>query len=162
MDCKNILIPIEENNTVIDTSDAIIRQAIISDYVVIQKICQDDLGYNCSADLVKERLKSLDSNRERVFVADIDGKVVGFVHAEKYNTLYFENMVNIQGLAVAKGYRRNGFGKALMNTVEAWANECDIRMIRLNSGIARKEAHEFYRSVGYDNEKEQIRFLKKL
>ena len=35
-------------------------------------------------------------------------------------------------------------------------------MIRLNSGLSRKDAHEFYRKLGFDNEKEQIRFLKKI
>lgn len=156
-------IPIEEdNNTVVDKSNIIIRQATVSDYEDIHKICQDDLGYNCSVDLVKERLENLDSNRERVFVADIECKVVGYIHAEKYNVLYFESLVNIQGLAVAKAYRRNGCGKALMDVAENWAKECGIKMIRLNSGITRTDGHKFYRSIGYDNEKEQIRFMKKL
>lgn len=48
-----------------------------------------------------------------------------------------------------------------MDAVETWAKECGIRMIRLNSGMARTEANEFYRKQGFDNEKEQIRFLKK-
>lgn len=156
-------IPIEQNdNAVVDKSSVIIRQAKADDYADICKICCDDLGYNCSADLVKERLKNLDLNRERVFVADVGGKAVGYVHAERYNTLYFESMVNIQGLAVSKAYRRNGCGKALMDAVEAWAKECNINFVRLNSGLTRNEAHNFYRSIGYDNEKEQIRFMKKL
>lgn len=156
-------IPIEENtNAVVDSASITIHHANVSDYADIHKICQDDLGYNCSVDLVKERLEKLDLNRERVFVADIDGKVVGYVHAEKYNTLYFESMVNIQGLAVSKAYRRNGCGKALMDAVENWAKECGIQYVRLNSGMTRTEAHDFYRSIGYDNEKEQIRFMKKL
>ena len=37
-----------------------------------------------------------------------------------------------------------------------------IKKVRVNSGFSRKEAHEFYRSLGYNNEKEQIRFLKSL
>ena len=132
------------------------------DYIDIHKICCQDLGYDCDADLVKERLKNLDSSRERVFVAIIDGKVVGYVHAEQYNTLYFESLVNILGLAVSKAYRRRGCGKALMRVVENWAKVCGIHAVRLNSGKARTEAHKFYRSIGYDNEKAQIRFFKNL
>lgn len=89
-----------------------IREANVNDYIDIHKICCQDLGYICNADLVKERLKNLDSSREKVFVAIIDGKVVGYVHAEQYNTLYFESLVNILGLAVSKAYRRRGCGKA--------------------------------------------------
>lgn len=155
-------IPIEErSNEKIDKEKMIIRKANVNDADDIHKICQDDLGYNCTVDLVKKRLENLNLNRERVFVADVDGRVAGYVHAEKYNVLYFESIVNVQGLAVSKAYRRNGCGKALMDAVETWAKECGIRMIRLNSGSSRKEAHEFYRKLGFDNEKEQIRFLKK-
>lgn len=35
-----------------------------------------------------------------------------------------------------------------------------VDLIRLNSGSARKEAHSFYRKIGYNSEKEQIRFMK--
>lgn len=139
-----------------------IREANVNDYIDIHKICCQDLGYNCNADLVKERLKNLDASREKVFVAIMDGKVVGYVHAEQYNTLYFESLVNILGLAVSKAYRRRGCGKALMRAVENWAKVCGIHAVRLNSGQSRTEAHIFYRSIGYDNEKAQIRFFKNL
>lgn len=156
-------IPIEEdNNAIVDKSNIIIRQATVSDYEDIHKICQDDLGYNCSADLVKERLENLDLNRERVFVAQYNNCVIGFVHAEEYKTLYFNELVNLQGLAVSKEYRRKGVATVLINKVECWAKECGVKMIRLNSGLSRKDAHEFYRKLGFDNEKEQIRFLKKI
>lgn len=80
----------------------------------------------------------------------------------KYDTLYFESAVNILGLAVASEYRKKGFGRALMGAVEAWAEECNIRLVRLNSGSTRKGAHEFYRRIGYSNEKLQIRFMKEI
>ena len=49
-----------------------IREANVNDYIDIHKICCQDLGYNCNADLVKERLKNLDASREKVFVAVIE------------------------------------------------------------------------------------------
>lgn len=69
-------------------------------------------------------------------------------------------MVNILGLAVSADYRRKGIGKALLNHTEDWARKSGINYVRLNSGITRKEAHNFYRAMGYDNEKVQIRFMK--
>jgi hypothetical protein len=139
-----------------------VREANVNDYIEICKISVDDLGYDCEPSLVKHRLENLDLGREVVFVADVDGKVVGYVHAEKFNTLYYKSMVNIQGLAVAKAYQRNGHAKALMNAVENWARENNIDLIRLNSGTIRTGAHEFYRAIGYGNEKTQIRFMKEL
>jgi hypothetical protein len=118
-----------------------IREANVNDYIEVCKISVDDLGYDCNQELVKHRLENLDSNREVVFVADVDGKAVGYVHAEKFNTLYYKSMVNVQGLAVAKAYRKNGYAKALMNAVENWARENNVVLIRLNSGTVRTEAH---------------------
>ena len=73
-----------------------------------------------------------------------------------------KELVNLLGLAVAKDYRRQGVTTALINRVERWAKDNGVKMIRLNSGSSRKEAHEFYRKLGFDNEKEQIRFIKSL
>lgn len=139
-----------------------IREANVNDANDICKICQDDLGYNCTADLVKERIASLDISREQVFVAEYNNRVVGFVHAEDYKTLYFDEFVNLLGLAVANDYRRQGVATELIKHVELWAKKMGAKMIRLNSGSSRKEAHEFYRKLGFCNEKEQIRFLKRI
>lgn len=158
-----IYIPINESFTNdFDINDIIIRQAKIEDYKDICKICCDDLGYNCSEELVKERLKGLDKNDERVLVAVYNSEVVGYLHAQIYKTLYFEELINFLGLAVSKEYRNKKVGTRLVNEIENWAKENGIKKVRVNSGFSRKEAHEFYRSLGYNNEKEQIRFLKSL
>lgn len=138
----------------------IIREASEADASYVCKISCEDLGYSCNSELVKSRLSNLDKNREAVFVAQIQNNVVGYIHVEKYNTLYFESMVNILGLAVSADYRRKGIGKALLNHTEDWARKSGINYVRLNSGITRKQAHNFYRAMGYDNEKGQIRFMK--
>jgi AraC family transcriptional regulator len=158
-----IYIPINEPfSNDFDINDIIIRQAKIEDYKDICKICCDDLGYNCSEELVKERLKGLDENNERVLVAVYNDKVVGYLHAQIYKTLYFEELINFLGLAVSKEYRNKKVGTRLVNEIENWAKENGIKKVRVNSGFSRKEAHEFYRSLGYNNEKKQIRFLKSL
>lgn len=139
-----------------------IREAKISDYAEICKVAVNDLGYECESELVKYRLENLDSNREKVFVVEVDGRVIGFIHAEMYNTLYYKSMINLQGLAVSSEFRHKGYGSALLREVESWAKRNGIDLIRVNSGFSRNEAHAFYRNIGYNNEKEQIRFLKQL
>lgn len=139
-----------------------IREARITDYDKIQSICELDLGYVCEKELVKIRLANLDRNRECVFVADEGNKVIGFIHVEVYELLYAPSMANILGIAVSSEYRRQGIGKLLLSKAEEWAKCKGIDIMRLNSGDTRKEAHEFYRSLGYNNEKPQIRFIKSL
>lgn len=139
-----------------------IRQVTIDDAGDVCRICCDDLGYRCDKTLVRERISQLDPEREAVFVAVDDDKVIGYIHVEKYNTLYFETMVNVLGIAVSLAFRRQGVGRALINRAEKWAEEKEITLMRLNSGIGRRDAHKFYRKLGYGSEKEQIRFIKRL
>ena len=140
-----------------------IRKAKVEDAKGICMICSEDLGYLCEPCLVEEKLKKLDSEREAVFVAVSDeNAVAGYIHIERYDTLYLETMGNILGLAVKSACRRSGIGRRLVAEAESWAKNSGINLIRLNSGFTRKDAHEFYRNLGYGSEKEQIRFMKKL
>ncbi|MFR5889090.1 MAG: N-acetyltransferase family protein [Oscillospiraceae bacterium] len=138
----------------------IIREATIEDAFAICNISCADLGYDCSCEFVSTRISNLDKGREKVFVAEVNEVVAGYIHAEKYQTLYFEPMINILGLAVSSEFRRRGIGRMLLKRAERWANEVGIHKIRLNSGASRKETHSFYRAMGYNNEKGQIRFIK--
>ena len=138
----------------------IIREATIEDAFAICNISCADLGYDCSCEFVSTRISNLDKGREKVFVAEVNGIVAGYIHAEKYQTLYFEPMINILGLAVSSEFRRRGIGRMLLKHAERWADEVGIHKIRLNSGSSRKEAHSFYRAMGYNKEKGQIRFIK--
>lgn len=139
-----------------------IRQVTIEDAVAVCEICSEDLGYPCTVSLIKEKIERLDDSREAVYVAVMNGTVAGYVHVEKNDTLYLETMANLLGLAVRTEYRHNGIGKALVLAAEAWAAQNGIKLMRLNSGASRTDAHNFYRHLGYDSEKEQIRFMKKL
>ncbi|MBQ6018746.1 MAG: GNAT family N-acetyltransferase [Clostridia bacterium] len=141
--------------------DLIVRPAVPGDSADIREICGTGLGYDCEEELVNRRLENIGQG-DAVFVAETNGKAVGFVHAECYRCLYFEDALNILGLAVLPEYRRNGIGRMLMDAVEDHARIHGIAVIRLNSGASRTGAHAFYRSIGYDNEKDQIRFLKYL
>lgn len=141
-----------------------IRLAVESDSEALAKIGWEDMGYaEATVELVREKLrKALAKDYERVFVAVCDENIAGFVHAQQYDVLYYPTMINILGLAVSGEYRRLGLATKLMAAVEDWAKETGVKEIRLNSGMGRKGAHEFYRQNGFTDEKEQMRFLKTL
>lgn len=139
-----------------------IREVQLSDSKALKEICSKDLGYLCDELLIKKRISNLDTNRECVFVAEINGEVLGFIHVERYDVLYYSSMANILGLAVSQKSRRQGLGKMLIQAAEGWATKNEISELRLNSGVKRKEAHMFYRNLGFNNEKKQLRFIKKL
>ena len=139
-----------------------IRVALQTDAKAIAEIYNVDLGYETDEKGIFDRLGKIDETREAVFVAEIDEKVVGALHIEKYSTLYYKDIANILSLAVRGDHRRRGAGKALVKAGEDWAKSKNLPEIRLESSMRRKPAHEFYRAMGFDSEKEQIRFLKKL
>lgn len=140
-----------------------IRTACKEDAAAICRLCSEEMGYSCDVALVESKLNQLDSSREAVFFAELDGSApAGYLHVEKYDVLYFETMANILGLAVSAQYQRNGVGSALIQAAETWAREHGIHLMRLNSGGSRKGAHAFYRKQGYTDVKEQLRFNKRL
>lgn len=142
--------------------DIVIRKASVDDAAAVAGLCREGLGYDCTDELVQRKLQGLDAKRETVFAAVIDEKVIGFIHIEKYDTLYFDTLVNILGIAVDADYRRCGVGRMLISATENWAKEIGAAAIRLNSGESRTQAHSFYRAVGFNGEKTQLRFLKKI
>ena len=143
-------------------SDFIIRKIELKDAGGLCKICSEEMGYECDSDLVKSKIEKLDSKREAVFVVEEESQLLGFIHVERYEVLYFESMANILGLAVKKDFQKQGLGKALLLAAENWAQKNGIYLMRLNSGINRIDAHGFYEHLGYVSEKEQKRFVKNL
>lgn len=139
-----------------------VRKASLSDAASICEISSNDLGYECDLALVKAKISMLNDERECVFVAEFEGVVAGYIHVEKYDVLYYETMANLLGLAVKDEFQKMGIGKALVLASEDWAKSHGIKLMRVNSGMSRSGAHEFYRHLGYDSEKQQIRFMKKL
>ena len=54
-------------------------------------------------------------------MAESGGEVVGYLHLEDYDVLYFPHMKNVLGIAVSGACRRQGVGRALLGYAEAWA-----------------------------------------
>ncbi len=103
------------------TEGTFIRNAKVSDCSQIAEILKNDLGYDCTGELVRDRLSKLDPSREAVFAAVKDGEVVGVVHIERYELLYSDTLANVLGLAVCGKFRRMGIGRSLMQAAEKWA-----------------------------------------
>lgn len=136
--------------------DFIIRQAEITDAEDIYYINKTSLGYDYDLDKQRNNLESvLDDKTQVIFVADIGNKVVGYIHLTSYGVIYTDTYKNCLGLAVDNDYKRMGVGSALLKQGEMWAKEYGAVGIRLCSGIERGNAHKFYKSQGYIENKLQ-------
>ena len=86
--------------------------------------------------------------------------LLGYVHAEVYESLYSKPGFNILALAVLPQTQGQGIGKTLLQGLEQEAKKRGYNFIRLNSADHRLGAHAFYEKVGYTCDKTQKRFIR--
>ena len=143
-----------------------LRNITIFDAQEIQSISNFELGYDVNLDIVKKQIRKLTNDNKHNIIIGFENeqtrKIIGFVHAELYESLYMDTGLNILGLAVDSNFQGQGIGKKLMNYIEDYALKNNISYIRLNSNVRRIDAHKFYESIGYVCDKTQKRLIKKL
>ena len=141
-----------------------VRRAGISDAAVIQLLNKECLGYDYPLSEVETHLQALLENPgHEILVGVLDEElVVGYLHLADYDTLYFEPMKNILGIAVFTEFRRRGVATRLLSAGEQWARDTGATGIRLVSGVSREEAHAFYERMGYEMSHLQKNFRKML
>jgi len=141
----------------------IIRTYTKSDLNALTQL-MDELGYPTQPEVLSSRLKRMESNpMYHTFVAEIKEEIVGMVGIRQFITYEFDEIITQISVLVTKAeFRRQGIGKALVQYVEQWSKHNGSDMIILSSGIKpeRKQAHEFYKSIGFDIT--GYRFVKKL
>jgi len=97
----------------------------------------------------KGKLRARDS---RLFVAEEDGMVIGYINASiiKLPPIYVHDReVHINGIFVADGWRGKGVGTALMREVEAWARRRGIYSIGLMVNISNRDSYSAYEAMGF-------------
>ena len=143
-----------------------LRNISIFDAQEIQSISNFELGYDVNLDIVKKQIRKLTNDNKHNIITGFENeqtrKIIGFVHAELYESLYMDTGLNILGLAVDSNFQGQGIGKKLMSSIEDYALKNNISYIRLNSNVRRIDAHKFYESIGYVCDKTQKRLIKKL
>ena len=140
-----------------------IREAEMKDYLDIARL-SGVLGYPISESIVKNNMsRILNDEKQEFLVFDNGNQVVGFIEAETYDAVYSkEIMFNVLGLVVDAQEQGQGIGAQLLSALEENAKARGINVIRLNSGVQRHEAHQFYEHQGYTSNHSQKRFLKVL
>lgn len=138
-----------------------IRKAEMKDYLDIARL-SGVLGYPISEVAVKKNLARILKDADHEFlVFEMGERVTAFIEAEIYAPVYAEQvMLNVLGLVVDEKNQGQGIGAQLLNALEEKAKAREIKVIRLNSGVQRHEAHQFYEHQGYTSNHSQKRFLK--
>ena len=100
-----------------------------------------------------------------LFVAKVEGKLVGFIHAVIRDTPAIPVFVRrryavIDNITVSARYRRNGIGQMLMHRIDEWAIAKGATAIELNVYEFNRVAIAFYQGLGYETlSRRMSRFL---
>jgi GNAT superfamily N-acetyltransferase len=111
-----------------------------------------ELGYPVRPDEMPARLTALSGDSTAIWVAELDGEVVALGTGRLFAAINQDAPVAwLTALVVAERVRRRGVGKQLVAIAEDWARQHGASRLTLTSALHRREAHEFYRRLGYDH-----------
>jgi GNAT superfamily N-acetyltransferase len=126
-----------------------IRPATLADIPSLAQL-MGQLGYPTETIQMETRLKTIMAHDDyHTLVAEIN------------NGHYYEKdggFGQIVTLVVKEGFRGHHVGSSLMAAGENWLKEKGTQRALLTSGNFRKDAHQFYKHLGYDAN--GIRFVK--
>ena len=119
------------------------------------------LGYPTSQEEMTERLEDMsDYFRHAIYVAEVEGKVVGWIHGFARTLLMVSKHIEVGGLVVDEDHRNHKIGEKLMEAIEAWAEELGADWVYVASNQIREDAHRFYLQHGYEHYKTSFKFRK--
>ena len=122
-----------------------------TDAAALTIINKEQLGYEVPVDVTCKQIEKLllASDREFLYVYEETktGKILGYVHAQLYETIYSQTLLNVLGLAVAKEAEGHGIGKQLMTKLETEAKKYNLCAIRLNSGNSVQQPINFMNTL---------------
>ncbi len=139
-----------------------IREACLEDVENLQNLNDDAFSSNpefdkdlvldwAQSDLGKTYFTStINSAKAVIFVAEEDGKLVGYIGASDKPINYrISKYIEIDNLGIAKAYRRKGIATMLMNKLFMWAQERGYERVYLSCYFKNAEAIKFYRQAGF-------------
>ncbi len=104
--------------------------------------------------VTEELSRTLNSSNAAVFVADVEGEIVGYVQVRVLPPTSEASMIQPRksadvGVAVRTPFRRQGLGSALMRAAQAWAIEHEVEQMLLDCHAANEAAIQLYERLGF-------------
>jgi putative acetyltransferase len=131
-----------------------IRKCVLNDFPNIFKLLEqlwptEHLDITLLEGVFRKSIASPTQN----YLCACDGRcIVGFCSMSIRSSLWQAgNLAHIDELIVKEGYRGYGIGTRLLREAEAVAMRQNCKLIELDSGFHRENAHRFYQRNGYQN-----------
>jgi len=135
-----------------------IRRAGLDDAEALAGL-SEQLGYPATAAVMRERLALiLPSVDHAVFVAEVQGREVAWVHVLKVLHLESGLCAEIAGLVVDEAHRGDGLGAELVQCAIDWTRSQGLAVLQVRSRAERRRTHQFYLRRGFTEVKVQHLF----
>jgi GNAT superfamily N-acetyltransferase len=96
--------------------------------------------------------RALECDFQRYICATDGGRIIGFASLSVKNNLWQEGFLgHVDELVVDSGYRGHGVGTELLEHLIVIARQRGCRLVELDTAFHRKEAHDFYERMGFEN-----------
>lgn len=134
----------------------------VNDLEIIDKIAlqvhechvkwRPDIFEHASSIINKEELEKMIESEE-IFVAKVEGRVVGYVilskREGKKNGYLYRKQLDIDAIGVDEAYRNKGIGTKLLEYVKEYAKNNDYTDLRLTVNEENENAIHLYEKVGF-------------
>jgi GNAT superfamily N-acetyltransferase len=112
-----------------------------------------DLGHENDEKSLAWRISAIEGTpRERVVIAEVDGKPAGLCSANVYRYFHTEGLVcRVTVLAVHKDFRRKGIGNMFIAWAESWAREQGCDRMEITARKERSDSLDFLLRQGYED-----------
>ena len=153
--------------------DCTIREAGRRDVPAVAALWQEMMDYHsrfdarfrfaptARRDVERHILETLRSRSARVFVAEADGRVIGYILGEIHarRPIYPVGTYGfIADISVTESHRRSGVGRALVETMLAWFTREKATAVELFVADANPTSMAFWRAMGFG---EYLRLLRR-
>jgi len=142
-----------------------LRPSDIADIMQLHRELGWNPAFKADGSTLKQRLEALITGESALLlVAELKGKVVGYIHGEIVTYLLFAGReMLVSELFVMESVRGQGVGKALLSAIEteAVSQKC-FRISVLNSRERESYKRGFYPSLGYEERPHTANFTKRL
>lgn len=103
-------------------------------------------------------------NQQYIYVAEEDGKIVGFITGEvlKKKAWYNVQLGTVNNIFVLEEYRDKGIGKELMKTMMKTLKKDGITNIELYTYANNSKAIKFYEKLGFEKCNIQMLYQEKI
>lgn len=101
-----------------------------------------------SIENIEQYLGNIDT--ERVFVVEYEDNLIGFCCCQLIKSVcYYSCSFVLTEIYVDENYQNKGIGKGLIDYVERYCNENNIKKIEVLTGTGNINAQRFYENLGY-------------